>query len=458
MAFSSEIKARLGLDVSGLTEGLNKSKSQLALWGNDAERIVGKAFGFKDVARGLLQGIGLASAEQAAQKLVQPFKESAESAQRIAEWTQKGADATERQIALRRTDLEQLAAMEKELARLTSASKAPAEIGFFRGLAGSLAAQFGLTELSAKLFKNPQANAEKAAESAAAINVQALAVAQKKAEIEEKAFLREQKNIETRAGWVRANREQVELEAKAISGRILPDERARLDVLQQQQKIRENEEKIEAILVKYPEQRTQADKDNLTVALRQREVLENQLTIKQDILAATKKQAEAEATIGQAIDSNLEKWKGFQLAITTSGRSNKDLEDKELQRKISQLQGDISMRENAQFMGLGFDAGAAAAGGQSDVLLGVQRNNLRQALAELQFRQSVRSQASTFGEDFAFNNNPGLSLDRLRSILQGTPEETRVAQRTANAVEKLTRLFESGQARAVTVSGDSKGR
>jgi hypothetical protein len=450
MAFSSEIKTRLGLDISGLSDGLAKSKSQLALWSNDVGKVVSKKLDFKDLFRGLIQGLGIASTEQIAQRMVEPFKESAESAQRIAEWSDKAADSTERLLRARQSDAQQLAAMEKQMTRLVEEANKPAKLGFFRGMAGGFAAQFGLTGTAAKLFSNKDANAEKAAQNAAEQNAKGLEIELQRAKIEEARFQQEQKNFRIRDDWAKANKEQLELEAKLISGRILPDERARLGVLQQVQKIRENEEKIESVLAKYPAERTKADNDNLAIAMKHREVLSAQLTEKEKILAATKEQATAEATVGQVIESNLAKWKDFKIAIGRTGREDDALEDSELARKIANLKQDVFNRSAFDFLGLGFDAGDAAAGGRVNPMLGIQGSNLRQALDEQSLRQRVRQQHSMFGEDATLMRNPGLSLDRIREIVQSTPEEQKQLKRTADGIDELMRLFKSGQARTAS--------
>ena len=65
----ASITARIGGDASGLVAALEQGKQAAGKFANDFSNIVEKKLGFKDLFRGVLQGIGIASVQQIAEKL-----------------------------------------------------------------------------------------------------------------------------------------------------------------------------------------------------------------------------------------------------------------------------------------------------------------------------------------------------------------------------------------------------
>jgi hypothetical protein len=414
---ANDLEFSLGLDVSPM----QRAGATIAKFGDDTVKVLNKKFSGADLFRGILQGVGIASVGQIAEKLIAPFRESAESAQRIAEWTDKAAAATERLLNSRKNDAQQLAAMEKQYKRIAEEAQKPAEVSFWRKMMVGAALRMGASGTAAGLLENRDANAEKQAEAAAALAQKALEIEEKKKAIQDKTFEQEMRNAKLRSDYVKSHREELELEAKLKAGRILPAEKATLDVLRLQNKEHEINQRIQDILEKYPEERTEAERRTLSELFRQRDVLGKQVEIKQELLAASTRQAAAEEKIGDVIESNIAKWEQFTGAINSFGRGDRELSDRELQRKIQNLNDDIFRRQlNTQ-------------NGSYDFFLSPQKSNLAQALAEQKLRDRVRRDVSAFGEDRAFQMNDGLTEQRFAEITRGLND----SEKTVKALDQL---------------------
>jgi hypothetical protein len=468
MALSSEIIAKLGLDSSGFSSGLRSLPVQVEKFGADASKALARKFSGGDLFRGILQGVGIASVQQVADRMVQPFKESAESAERIADYSEQAAQSTERLLTARRSDATQLDALEKQYKRLADEMAKPAEIGFFRGVAASAAAIIGLTDLSAKLFDNTQANSEKAAKGAAELAAKGLEIEAKKQQIEDKAFDQLMRNYKARADYVKENRDMVELEAKLLSGRILPTEKARLDILQQQDKVRRNEQRIGEILQKLPVERTLAEKQALTQLIRQREILDKQLQIKQDILATVVKQEEGEKKVTSEQVRQLEiQQQKDQLAgkgklatedrLIAGGRAfgpSRDPKEfdrassSELMELIRRLQADIQFVEQTKGTGLTALADAATGYFVQGSIIARLKTDIQRATFELNQRNGLTADFATGGEERARRNFSGdpLQFDEYFSR-QGKQIEEQIA-----LLRDLKNLFQTGQAKAGVVN------
>jgi hypothetical protein len=118
MAFSSEIMAKLGLDTKQFTNGLATAQKQVGTFATDAKETIAKRFSGNDLFRGLMQGLGIGTVQQIAERVVEPFRKAAEYAKQIAEFTAQAANAN---IARMRggTSLDnQLSLAEQDRARL----------------------------------------------------------------------------------------------------------------------------------------------------------------------------------------------------------------------------------------------------------------------------------------------------------------------------------------------------
>jgi hypothetical protein len=468
MALSSEIIAKLGLDASGFSSGLRSLPVQVEKFGADASKALARKFSGSDLFRGILQGVGIASVQQVADRLVQPFKESAESSQRIADYSEQAAQSTERLLAARRSDAAQLDALEKQYQRLATEMEKPAEIGFFRSIVASASAMMGLTETSAKLFSNTQANAEKAAKGAADLAAKGLEIEAKKQQMEDKAFDQLMRNYKVRADYVKENRDMVELEAKLLSGRILPAEKARLDILLQQNAVRQNEQRIGEILQKLPVERSLAEQQTLVQLFRQRDVLGNQLQIKQEILNTVLRQeaSEKKVTAEQVRQLEIQQQKD-QLAgkgrlatedrLIAGGRvfgPSRDPEEfdrassSELMELIRRLQADIQFVEQTKGTGLTALADAATGYFVQGSIIARLKTDIQRAAFELGQRNGITADFTRGGEEQARRNFSGdpLQFDEYFSR-QGKQIEEQIA-----LLRDLKRLFETGQAKAGVVN------
>jgi hypothetical protein len=407
---ANDLEFSLGLDVSPM----QRAGASIARFGDETVKVLNRKFSGADIFKSLITGVGLASVGQLADKLVAPFKEASESAQKIAEWTVKAADATDRLLGLRRNDAQQLAAMEKSAQRIANElndalNKGPSKSFFgFIDRGSALDKAFGFSR------REDAKRAELVAQKSAEAEEKAVEVEVKKQAIVEKNFDQEIRNAKLRSDYVKAHREELELEAKLKSGRILPAEKAQLEVLRLQNKEHELNQRIQDILEKFPEERTEAERRTLTSLFQQRDALGRQLDVKQKILASTLSQADAEAKVGEVIESNTAKWEEFKGLIDSVGRGNPALSDRELQRKIQAINDDLFQRSASQ---LGSFQGNASFGNY-DVLGESQKSNLAQAVAELRLREDTRRNVQAFGEDQAFRMFGGTE-QRFAEILRG---------------------------------------
>jgi hypothetical protein len=385
---------------------------------------------------------------QLADKLVAPFKESSESAQAIAEWTIKAADATDRLLGLRRNDAQQLAAMEKSAQRIANELNDALNKGPSKSFLGGLIDRGSALD---KLFgfsrREDATRSQLVAQKTAEAEEKAVDIAVKKQAIEEKNFDQEIRNAKLRSDYVKAHREELELEAKLKAGRILPAEKAQLDILRLQNKEHELSQRIQDILEKFPEERTEAERRTLTSLFQQRTELGRQLEVKQQILAATQQQADAEQQVGAVVESNIAKWNEFKLLIENTGRGDGQLSDRELKRKILALQADITERGNAVFQGRGFEPVSLPNG--YDPLLTSQQFKLSGAIAEQRGRDQVKRNLRAFGEDRAFQMFGG-SEQKFAEIVRGLND----SEKTVKALDQLRITQERGlQAITATLKG-----
>lgn len=166
----TSIKAYFGGDTSGLRAA---AQDATGIVDRLAKNIAHK-FSGRDLARTLTTAIGL-NIDSIADKIVAPFREAAESAKTVAEYTEKTATATEALIRMRQTAEQQLVTLANKQRRLTEESKNTAgEASIWNRYLGIGLLQLGFTTAAAKLLGNEQANIEKAARDALALQENAL--------------------------------------------------------------------------------------------------------------------------------------------------------------------------------------------------------------------------------------------------------------------------------------------
>lgn len=226
---------------------------------------------------------------------------------------------------------------------------------------------------------------------------------------------------------VRDNIELLGLEAKAKRG-LSKEEADRLRVLREQTKEVERQQEITTLLSL--DKRTPEEDSRLQILLKQSKAYKDQLGTVKEITAETKKQ-------GEEILSNIAKWEGFTTKVTSSGRGDAALSDKELERKINNIEQAIFASEvnRVSRIGVGNERG-------EDPFGFINSSNLSGARSELDFRKRVRMEAGRFGEEYAFQKNPGLTEQRLREILNG--QDKSANGRIATSLEKLEKQFQQG--------------
>lgn len=431
---ANDLEYSLGLDVSPLA----KAGAAVGKFGDDTTALLRRKLSAADLGRGLLQGLGIGTVQQVADKIVAPFRASAASAERIAEFSDRTTAAIERQIALRQTELQQLETAEKRVARiyaeLQAASRPGAEKTMLERFARGVSKWYGIDYLFGISAKEEQAKAEKVARLNTELEEASLAAATKR-----KAFnqQRDAEELRSLTEGYRLTRER-ETATKRLTDFELAARREKMsddDLLAdlQREALARGKEiaKIDAFRREGAEMSADGAKELL-------DLKQQQAAVELRIAELTERKAKGEQSIGAEVESNIAKWRNLKGVIDSFGRGEADLSDRELARKISNLNKDIAGRQmNAQAGGF-------------DFFLEPQKNNLRQALAEQRLRSETRRNVSAFGEDRAFAMS-GLTEQRFADILRGFQDNPE-SRRTADGIEKLTRLFEHGKARVGTVS------
>lgn len=212
----AQITARIGGDASGLVGALEQGKQAGRKFADDFGKVMDKSVSFKRIFQGILQGVGIASVQQIADTLTAPFKEAAEQAQAIERATAGAADATERMLKARRSDVEQAKYLRKELDAILAGKRdgLREEPGFMQRLANSYkgsalgrAAQYFAGDPEAEEVRIASERSKRANEVGAELD------ALEKKEREEKA----------------ANKEMVDRWAKTLkAGKIVKDKAAEI--------------------------------------------------------------------------------------------------------------------------------------------------------------------------------------------------------------------------------------
>lgn len=245
----------------------------------------------------------------------------------------------------------------------------------------------------------------------------------KRAAEDEKRFRQEAYDLQQKADEdnlesTKENLELLTLQAKKIQG-LTADEAERLKVLQLISRQKVIEDQMTTLLSL--KSRTPQEEATLQSLIRQNVVIKDQIKLVGNV-------QEAVGKIAPVIESNIAKWREFSGVINSTGRGDKELSDRELERKIQNISADIFQRQLDNQ--------------PNDFLLEAQKGNLQQSRAELNFRKTVRQRASAFGEEAAFQQFGGLTEQRFQQILQGI--DTSAQGRIANSLERLTKQADQG--------------
>jgi hypothetical protein len=420
MSLSSQIMAKLGMNIEAFKNGLSLASTQVSRFGDQTGAILKKKFNLGDAFKGVLQGIGIASVQGIADALVAPFKAAAEQASRMADASEQTADSVERMIALRQTEQQQLDTLISKQQRLNAEIGKPAELGFLRDTLAKIAEAAGFYGISLKLANNEAANTAKLAEDIRKNQLAAEEVDKKRLSIE-KAAAAEKKRADDEA--LRALNEQYKRdEQRAAAVKQLTDfekteRRAKLSDEQLLGELTADQARLAKEIGSYESFRRQQGELSAAGAADLLALKQQQKSVEEEIADVTARKIAAEKTIGEVVESNIQKWRGFSMEIQTFGRADKDLTDAELQKKRDNLNADIFQRRRRER-----ESGAFAGQNYIDPLLVQQRNQLAQVQAELQLRSQVRGRADFFGAERAFQQFGGTE-QRFNDILNGRPPE-----------------------------------
>lgn len=205
--FFSEVTAKLGVDITAFKRGMTEAQ---AVAGQAAGGIA-KKFEARDLGRTLATALGL-NLQTIADKLVEPFKESADAAERIAKYSEEAADATQRMLDARKTDLQQLADMERRLEKIMSGRSNAEGPGFFSRALGLGLNAIGQTGLASKFLVDENQLAEERSKNARDAALLSEQIAAKRAAIEKKQYDEELKNLQE----IRDSREKQAESEKAL--------------------------------------------------------------------------------------------------------------------------------------------------------------------------------------------------------------------------------------------------
>lgn len=111
MAFSSEIRFKIGADTSALQKGFIQAQSLASAAGAQIE----KKLGLKYAMKGLMQGLGMGGVDQISNMVVAPFKVAAERAEALRESTAAIADITLKTIGAIGGPRREIEAKQKDL-------------------------------------------------------------------------------------------------------------------------------------------------------------------------------------------------------------------------------------------------------------------------------------------------------------------------------------------------------
>lgn len=445
MAFSSEIIAKLGLNTADFQSKLATIPVQVERIGMEANKTLQRTFSVGNIFKGFLQGLGIGSALAVMNQFTTAIREAATHSDTLAgKWADiaTSARSAAAEIAkIGKSDTEVHQQNIDRLARLKQQRDAllgdTGRKTFFGGLVhkGSGAdALFGFSrrDEQERLDRVKKINDE----------INKLTVETRRHESANDPKATDERVVARLAG---------QMKDKATAEKQL----AEFERDQRRAKIKDD-----ALILDLTKEKAQVDKKIATIEHEKKmgaeftaegiedllQFKERQLELEKEIADVTKRKQDAEKAIGTVVESNIEKWREFSGEIRSFGRGDRELSDRELAKKISTTQADISMREIAlrgQVGGVG--------GGPFDLLLEGQRINLQQAINEQRLREDVRRNARFFGEDRAFEMFGG-NEQRFRDILAGSIDQnTQLQREIRDDIRILKESFRDGTARTLTL-------
>lgn len=369
-----------------------------------AGRSITRAFDAKNIGTTLATALGL-NLQSIAEKLVEPFKQSAESAQRIAEYTERAMAATLKLIDLRKTDAQLLADMERKFAKMQADNSSPgvgwAEKLMLNLIYGPLLARGMIKDREQEVAT--EAGAKKSAE----LNELGLRIDEKRRDIAKKAEQDRKKADDEAFKMAQADFQEEKKKGDAVRDLAAFEREQRREKMTTAERVvdlREEEAQLTKRILEYEKFGVEHLTDSGVEELLD---LKKQLADTQERIAQlTAKTAEKEEEVAKAVEKV--------VALKRFGREDAELSDRELQRKRMELEADIEARR-----GRALSMPAAIGGGGDggyDPLLYYQRNELANLTRQIDLRNETRRNVALFGEDRAFQMSR-LSESEFRSIL-----------------------------------------
>lgn len=400
MPSQSEITARLNGDNSNFRSMMNSSE-RIAEQG--FKRLT-KNLDLRDASRTMAAAVGLnidSIAENFARMWTNVTKEGEEALKRIAEISDQILELRNKRMEDRRTTGQQIITLEREANGLTQQREAiEKRIAFLKTRTG-VSAQLDKAELD---LKENEYAIEK--------NISALTDARKKAQKETNAELEkffdevEKLSAEREKSDEQALKVAEEYEKKVASLAALK-KKDLFDAMTAEEQLASLQKDAAQLQKEISEEKKQGVQD----VEKETELYKIQQQIKARLLKITKDQVAEEVSL-------ISEWKDFMVKVSSYGRGDEQLSDRELERKLQAIKDDIFQRELNQRSSAGLVGSAPY-----DPFLTEQKFNLQRLLGEIQLREDVRRSNQVFGEQAAFNMFPGITESRLREILGNNTEQ-----------------------------------
>jgi myosin heavy subunit len=422
---------RLYADSSSFERGM----ANAAASAEQAGKRLTRAFDAKNLGTTLATAIGL-NLGSMADKLVAPFREAAEAAKSMAEFSEQAATAQEKMLTLRQTDNQQLADMERKLKRLLDArndleNKGPSK-SFLGGIIDRGSAFDKLFGFSRREDAQTQIDL---ARNAKDIPETQLKIEQKKAEVLKK-------EVDTKAKLdadaMKAEKERLDHIEKEKESKAELDEFDRAAALERMASedriiaLKKDEAAISAQIQLTEREVSKgtvlSEAGNKALLELKKKLAEVQSTIKKETKAALTDEQKLTEEIKKQIDAK------NKLASIVGVRGNRqfgDAADPALQEQLRRNQQAIDSMGALRNIGQDFEVARLQA----------EMMNIRKELA---FRAELRGNVANFGVEGArsmFGGDP-LAFDRL---VQRYAQDSRDAQKVAAESNELLRQMNERQ-------------
>jgi hypothetical protein len=429
MAFSAEIRARLGLDTTTFNTQLQAVPGSLERMGAKAQGILARTFSFNNIAKGFLSGLGIGSALAVINKISGAISESIEHAGKLSlifdDIARNARSASEAISRVGKSEGELLEMLGNKLDTLKQKRDAllndTGSKSFFGGLiekGSALDKLFGFSrdEEIVRAEKLKQLNQEIG--QTVVERVQKKDVVSRKSDEEELRRIREMfTEEEKRAEAVRhlADFEREQRRAKMSDAELINDlERERRAVAQQ--------------IGNYEKAQREGIVLSAQGVVELLELKEDQAALEERILKLTTQKVAIEREISDEMKARA-KWAG---SIDVRGRPTEELTDRELQAKRRNLEQQLLQTQLMDMFPNGLNLFGASLLDSQDVLKGFKQRELSAIQRETELRQRLQRNRSFFGEERAFEMS-GLTEQEYAQRTRGLTTDEKIV----SSLEKL---------------------